>query len=42
VGVGGLGLGGGWDFSDPSELHLLPNRAEQIGISDSGLSTFWF
>jgi hypothetical protein len=42
VGVGGLVWVKGCDFSDPSELHLLPNRAEQTEISDSGLSTFWF
>ena len=26
VGVGGLVWGGWCDFSDPSELHLVPNR----------------
>ena len=42
VGVGGLVWGGWCDFSDPSELHLVPNRNEKIKISDSGLWTFMF
>jgi hypothetical protein len=35
VGVGGLVCGGWYDCSDTSELHLLPNRTEQLKISDS-------
>jgi hypothetical protein len=42
MGVVGLVCGGWYNFSDPSEQHLLPNRTEQIEISDSGLQLACF